>query len=203
MSRQLAIFMVKPTVRILNLRLPLYRLKAMLHNCAFRTWVSTAHVETNWEISSILIPDPMCQEKILHSIMRAARPATPARPRAPTVAIGMAAPVALDAAEEALPAAALVALARRDVAEPATDDADASAEEAPALADDAAEEAPPESELATDEAEALAPDAAEEARLETLDAPEEAEPYAQLVTDRSPRTVRLLTPTPPTPKMVL
>ena len=135
--------------------------------------------------------------------MIAARPATPARPRAPTVAMGIAAPVALDAAEDALPAAALVALATREDAELAIEEAEASAEEAPPLAADDADEAAPETELAAEEAEALAPDAAEEARLETLDAPEEAEPCNELATNSRTCMFKVLTPTPPAPKMVL
>ena len=58
--------------------------------------------------------------------MRAARPAIPAR-LAPTVAIGIAAPLAVaeDTAEEAAEPAALVALATCEEAELATEDADA------------------------------------------------------------------------------
>jgi hypothetical protein len=89
------------------------------------------------------------------------------------VAIGMAAPVALDAAEEAAPPAALVALARCEDAELASEEAEACADEPPVAAADVADATSDERELATEEADALAAEAAEDAWLEAL-APAEA-----------------------------
>lgn len=167
--------------------------EAVMHKSRHLDVGINVDLETNWKISSALPLVPL-KGVSFHSIRMAARPATPARPLAATVIIGMAALpvadeameeaadpaelVADEAREEAADSAELVALARREETEPATEEAEASAEEPAPDAAEEAEATSPEREDAREEAEALAADAPDEALALAPDAAELALPPA-------------------------
>lgn len=170
---------IKPIVDIPS-PIVVFCLEAMLQKRAFWMWVSTLMWKQIRKISSVLSTRPSAVFALIHSIMIAARPATPASPLAATVIIGIAPPedVADEATDEAADPAEFVALSMREEIEAPTEDADASAEEPAPEAAEEADAASEERDAATDEAEAFAPEAADEALPLALDAPEAALPLA-------------------------